>query len=96
MNFEGIIVGLLTFFIIGIFHPIVIKAEYHFGKECWWVFLLAGLAFAALSLFIESLVWSTVVGVVAFSSFWSIHELIAQDKRVKKGWFPANPKRKNR
>lgn len=96
MNFEGIIVGLLTFFIIGIFHPIVIKAEYHFGKECWWVFLLAGLAFAALSLFIDSLVWSTVVGVVAFSSFWSIHELIAQDKRVKKGWFPANPKRKNR
>lgn len=96
MNFEGIIVGLLTFFIIGLFHPIVIKAEYHFGKECWWVFLLAGLAFAALSLFIDSLVWSTVVGVVAFSSFWSIHELIAQDKRVKKGWFPANPKRKNR
>lgn len=96
MNFEGIIVGLLTFFIIGIFHPIVIKAEYHFGKECWWVFLLAGLAFAALSLFIDSFVWSTVVGVVAFSSFWSIHELIAQDKRVKKGWFPANPKRKNR
>lgn len=96
MNFEGITVGLLTFFIIGIFHPIVIKAEYHFGKECWWVFLLAGLAFAALSLFIDSLVWSTVVGVVAFSSFWSIHELIAQDKRVKKGWFPANPKRKNR
>lgn len=93
MNFEGIIVGLMTFLTIGIFHPIVIKAEYHFGKECWWVFLVAGIGFAIWSLFIESLIWSILVGVVAFSSFWSIHEVIAQDKRVKKGWFPANPKR---
>lgn len=94
MNFEGIAVGLATFLIIGIFHPIVIKAEYHFGKRCWWFFLLAGVAFACLSMFINSLVWSTIVGVTAFSCFWSIHELIEQDKRVGKGWFPANPKRK--
>lgn len=93
MNFEGIIVGLMTFLTIGIFHPIVIKAEYHFGKECWWVFLVAGTGFAIWSLFIESLIWSILVGVVAFSCFWSIHEVIAQDKRVKKGWFPANPKK---
>lgn len=93
MNFEGITVGLMTFLIIGIFHPIVIKAEYYFGKRCWWVFLVAGIAFACLSLFIESLVWSTIIGVVAFSSFWSIHEIFEQDKRVKKGWFPANPKK---
>lgn len=94
MNFEGIAVGLATFLIIGIFHPIVIKAEYHFGKRCWWFFLLAGVAFTCLSMFINSLVWSTIVGVTAFSCFWSIHELIEQDKRVKRGWFPANPKRK--
>lgn len=93
MNFEGIIVGLMTFLTIGVFHPIVIKAEYHFGKGCWWLFLVAGIAFSIWSLFIESLIWSILVGVVAFSSFWSIHEVIAQDKRVKKGWFPANPKR---
>ena len=55
---------------------------------------MAGVAFACLSLFINSLVWSTIVGVTAFSCFWSIHELIEQDKRVAKGWFPANPKRK--
>ena len=53
MNFEGIIVGLATFLIIGIFHPIVIKAEYHFGTRCWWAFLLAGCGFAALSLFLN-------------------------------------------
>ena len=88
MNFEGIIVGLATFIIIGVFHPIVIKAEYHIGKKCWWAFLLAGTGFAALSLFIDSLVWSTITGVTAFSCFRSIHELFEQEKRVQKGWFP--------
>lgn len=94
MNFSGIIVGLATFLIIGIFHPIVIKAEYHFGKRCWWAFALAGVIFGVLSLFIDSTVWATITGVTAFSCFWSIHELIEQEKRVSRGWFPANPKRK--
>lgn len=94
MNCLGIIVGLATFIIIGIFHPLVIKAEYHLGKRCWWMFALAGVAFAVLSLFIKSLVWATITGVAAFSCFWSIHELIEQENRVKKGWFPANPKKK--
>ena len=96
MNFSGIIVGLATFLIIGIFHPIVIKAEYHFGKQCWWAFALAGVAFAVLSLFMKSLVWATITGVTAFSCFWSIHELFEQEKRVSRGWFPANPKRKRK
>lgn len=94
MNCLGIIVGLATFIIIGIFHPLVIKAEYHLGKRCWWMFALAGVAFAVLSLFIKSLVWATITGVTAFSCFWSIHELFEQENRVKKGWFPANPKKK--
>lgn len=93
LNFWGLVVGLSTFFIIGVFHPIVIKAEYHFGKGCWWVFLIAGIAFAVLSLFIGNFVGSTVTGVVSFSCFWSILELIEQEKRVKKGWFPRNPKK---
>lgn len=94
MNFSGIAIGLATFLIIGICHPIVIKAEYHFGKGCWWAFLLAGLAFAAVSLSLTSVIWSTVAGVAAFSSFWSILELFEQEKRVEKGWFPENPKRR--
>lgn len=94
MNWSGITVGLATFLIIGVFHPIVIKAEYHFGKRCWWAFALAGVAFAVLSLFISNMVLTTITGVTAFSCFWSIHELFEQENRVKKGWFPANPKRK--
>lgn len=94
MNFEGIIIGAATFLIIGIFHPIVIKAEYHFGKGCWWAFLLAGAGFLALSLFLKDTTLSTLAGVVAFSSFWSILELFHQEKRVQKGWFPKKPGRK--
>ncbi len=95
MNFSGIIIGLCTFLIIGVCHPLVIKAEYHLGKGCWWLFLLAGIGFAALSLFVESMVWSTIAGVAAFSSFWSILELFEQEKRVKRGWFPANPRKQS-
>ena len=72
------------FLIIGICHPIVIKLEYHFGKRSWWVLALAGMIFAGVSLFVSSLV---------LSCFWGIHEIIAQEKRVLKGWFPENPKR---
>ena len=82
MNFAGIIVGLATFLIIGVFHPIVIKAEYYLGTRCWWMFLLAGIIFGALSLLVTDLIFSTILGVTAFSSFWSIHELKEQKERV--------------
>ena len=32
---EGLIIALVTFMIIGIFHPIVIHAEYRWGTGCW-------------------------------------------------------------
>ncbi len=96
MNFEGLIAGVCTFLIIGLFHPIVIKAEYYWGVRCWWIFLLAGIGAAVASLLVESLMISTLLGVFAFSSFWSIHELFEQRERVRKGWFPKNPKRKER
>ena len=91
MNLTGIVVGLATFLIIGLFHPIVIKAEYYLGTKCWWVFLVVGIICALLSIVIENLVGSTILGVTAFSSFWSILELKEQRERVKKGWFPKGP-----
>ena len=91
MNFIGIIVGLATFLIIGLFHPLVIKAEYYLGTRCWWMFLLAGILFGALSVMIDNLIASTILGVTSFSSFWSIHELMQQKERVRKGWFPEGP-----
>ena len=33
MNWQGIIIGISAFLIIGIFHPIVVKGEYYFSKK---------------------------------------------------------------
>ena len=93
MNFSGIITGVAVFLIIGICHPIVIKMEYYWGKRSWWVLLLAGLCFAAASLFTGAETLSTILGAAAFSCFWGINELFSQEKRVLRGWFPENPAR---
>lgn len=94
MNYTGLIIGLVTFLAIGLFHPLVIKAEYYFGKRIWWLFLIAGIGFAILSLIVSNDYASIILGVIAFSSFWSIGEVRSQHNRVKRGWFPMNPKRK--
>lgn len=88
LHFTGLIIGVATFVVIGIFHPLVIKGEYYFGVKCWWAFLLMGFAAVAGSLFVDDILWSTLLAVWGASSFWSIGELFEQRKRVEKGWFP--------
>ena len=95
LHFTGLIVGLLTFLIIGLFHPLVIKGEYYFGVRCWVAFCILGIIMCGVSLCTCG-TGSIIAGVVAFSSFWSIGEVFEQRKRVEKGWFPANPKRRNK
>ncbi len=96
MNLNGLIIGIITFLIIGCFHPIVIKCEYYFGKKIWPVFLVAGILGVVLSLIFDSLILSCISGVFGFSSLWAIHEIIEQEERVKKGWFPGNPNKKTK
>lgn len=94
-HWEGLAIGLATFLLIGIFHPIVIKTEYYFGTRPWWVFLIVGIiALVVGVLFVANVVANAILGAFAFSCFWSIGELFSQKKRVEKGWFPKNPKRK--
>ena len=90
----GLALGICTFLIIGLFHPVVIKAEYHWGTRCWWLFLLLGLGGVVASVCVADLFVSALLGVFAFSSFWTIKEVFDQEKRVRKGWFPKNPRRK--
>ena len=61
MNWSGILLAVITFLVIGIFHPIVIKCEYYFSDRCWPVFLVAGLLCLVVSLFIESLLIASVI-----------------------------------
>lgn len=93
LNFGGLLIGIATFLIIGLFHPVVVKAEYFFGTTIWWIFLTLGLIGTAISLVVSNMVISTLLGVFAFSCFWTIKELFEQEKRVERGWFPKNPKR---
>ena len=95
LYYAGIVIAICTFLIIGMFHPIVIKVEYYYGTKPWWLFLLVGIVCIIFALFIENILLSSVLGVFGASSLWSIGELFEQRKRVKKGWFPMNPKRKH-
>ncbi len=91
-NLLGLVVGLATFLIIGLFHPMVIKSEYYFGVKCWWAFALMGLFSIVASIIIDKLFWSILLAVWGASSFWSIGELFQQRERVRKGWFPKREK----
>lgn len=95
MYFTGIIIAVSTFLIIGIFHPIVIKTEYYTGTRFWCLFLIAGIAAVTAALFVENIIVSSILGVLGASCLWSIGELFEQKERVRKGWFPMNPKRKH-
>ena len=93
-HLTGIVIGAITFLIIGLFHPLVIKGEYYFGVKCWWVFLLLGIGGIIAALLLHNnIIASASCGVFAFSSFWSIGELFQQRKRVEKGWFPKRKKK---
>ena len=95
MNFIGLITAVVTFHIIGLFHPLVIKGEYYFGTKSWVVFFIFGVIFLCSSLLTDETIFSIVLGVIGCSCLWSILEVFEQKQRVEKGWFPMNPKRKN-
>lgn len=94
MNGAGILIGAIAFALIGLFHPIVVKGEYYFSARIWPVFLGAGLLFCAASLFVANVVLSATLAVTGVSSLWSIGEIREQERRVQKGWFPENPRKR--
>lgn len=94
MNYDGIIIGIGSFLMIGLLHPVVIKAEYYLGTKIWPAFLVSGIVCIILSLFSSGKVVSPLLAVLGFSLLWSIKELFEQELRVEKGWFPRNPNKK--
>ena len=94
MNIEAIIIGVASLAVIGLFHPIVIKCEYYFSSKVWPIFLIAGLVFLAAALFSDGIA-AYISALIGTACLWSIVELKEQKKRVERGWFPKNPKRKD-
>lgn len=90
MQAANLAVAAITFAIIGMFHPIVIKTEYYFGTCAWPAFALSGLGFLAAALFLDGLA-GIISAVIGCTCLWSILELFEQKKRVEKGWFPEKP-----
>ena len=83
-HLSGLVIGICTFLIIGLFHPIVVKAEYYWGTKCWWIFLLLGIGGIIASLYTENIMIASLLGVFAFSSFWTIKEIFEQEERSEK------------
>lgn len=91
MNYLGVLHGFIAFLLIGLFHPIVIKAEYYYGRSSIAAFVVVGILSFTASLMIENITASTTLGVFAFCCFWSIKEVLEQEQRVLQGRFPKNP-----
>lgn len=94
LNLEGVIVGVASLLVIGAFHPLVIWCEYRFTQRIWPVFLITGLLCMLAALLLQGL-FSILLGLLSAGCLWSIRELKEQTKRVERGWFPKNPKRKS-
>ena len=93
LNLEGVIVGVASLLVIGAFHPLI-WCEYRFTQRIWPVFLITGLLCMLAALLLQGL-FSILLGLLGASCLWSIRELKEQAKRVERGWFPKNPKRKS-
>lgn len=92
MNWLGFAAGLAAFFMIGLFHPVVAKMEYHLGRGSWWMLFFPGIGCLVASFYMSPLV-SVLLGCLAFSFFWSTLELFMQHKRVLMGRAKRNPRR---
>ncbi|MGN1376462.1 MAG: DUF4491 family protein [Prevotella sp.] len=95
LYYTGIIIALMSLLIIGVFHPIVIKTEYYTGTKYSWIFVVTGILSLIAALLTECTTLSAIFGVFGASAIWAVKELREQRERVKKGWFPMNPKRKD-
>lgn len=95
-NLLGLAIGAATFAVIGVFHPLVIKGYYYLGMPVRWLFLALGVMAAAAAITVSDVFGQALLGVTACSCFWSILEVGQQRERVRKGWFPANPRRESR
>ncbi len=96
MNFTGLILGVAMLAAIGFGFLWVVKLEYHIGAQVWPVVLAFGLALALATLWIKPFWASALVGILAGSIVWGATELPPQEERVRRGLFPANPKRRSK
>ncbi len=94
MNITGVWTGITMLVAIGLGFLWVIKLEYHVGAHVWKLVLALGVGITAVSLFMPSFASSALLGILGGSVVWGALELPDQEARVRRGLFPANPKRR--
>lgn len=93
MNFFGFVLGISTLFIIGLGFIWVIRGERYFGY-LWWPYVMGlGILLIIISLFVNSLWVSALLGVSGASLIWGSTELKEQAVRAEIGWYPFNEKK---
>jgi len=90
MNFFGILIGIITFLIIGLGFPLVIRGERYFGYWVWVYMMSIGFFIIIASLFVPNNWFSVIVGVIGATFVWGSTELKEQAVRAELGWFPFN------
>ena len=93
LNLSGLIVGGASFLIIIFGRWACIAGEYYFSKRIWILFLVTGILTLFISLLLKNMVIASVLSIFGLTMLWGIHEVIEQEERVQKGWFPENPKK---
>jgi hypothetical protein len=88
MNPFGILIGVVTFLIIGLGFPLVILGERYFAYWSWIYMMSIGFLIIIASLFIQSDWGSVIVGVIGATFVWGSTELKEQAVRAELGWFP--------
>jgi hypothetical protein len=94
MNFFGLGLGIATLLIIGLGFVWVIRGEYVLGY-LWWPYVLGlGLMLIVLSLFVQAMWGSALIGVCGAALAWGATELKEQAVRAELGWYRFNPEPK--
>src|SRR6266511_684697 len=91
MNYFGLLIGIVTLFIIGLGFPLVIHGERIFGFLCWPYMMTVGIFLIVVSLFVQIDWFSVLVGVLGATFVWGSTELKEQAVRAELGWYPFNP-----
>jgi hypothetical protein len=93
MNWSGLLIGILTLFIIGLGFIWVIRGERYFGYLWWPYVLVTGILLVVASLFISSNSLSAILGIFGASLIWGSTEFKDQAVRAELGWYPFQEKK---
>lgn len=93
LQWIGPILAAVTVLTIWFGHVMVRKVNYYFGTKPVPIVAILGLAALWGSTLWRDFTVSGVLGIVGITTLWDAFELIRQEKRIKRGHAPMNPKR---